>query len=210
MILKGYVLRSRSRSGAKRAMGEEVWEGGEGIDRQAVWSRWESGPFATIALVSKKKIQVQFGYRRSREKNPPPNPSLPQRRGDQDDHVTPHEQEGLRPLLALPAASSTKQKNKSRQLWWFCVLIGFRESTKSVVFSLFSFFFFVPGGEGGMSHLEGLLVRLVVDLVVVHGLLHLAKNHIQVLVVGLRSVQDAHARGYRHKDRQLKRGSASG
>ena len=61
-----------------------------------------------------------------------------------------------------------------------------------------------------MSHLEGLLVRLVVDLVVVHGLLHLAKNHIQVLVVGLRSVQDARARGYRHKDRQLKRGCASG
>ena len=55
MILKGYVLRSRSRSGAKRAMGEEVWEAGEGIDRQAVWSRWEPGPFATIALVSKKK-----------------------------------------------------------------------------------------------------------------------------------------------------------
>lgn len=73
---KGYVLRSRSRSGAKkRTMGEEVWEGGEGIDRQAVWSRWEPGPFATIALVSKKKkIQVQFGYRRSREKNPLPTP----------------------------------------------------------------------------------------------------------------------------------------
>lgn len=140
MILKGYVLRSI-------AIGREKgqWErrfGKEGIDRQAVWSRWESGPFATIALVSKKKIQVQFGYRRSREKNPPPNPSLPQRRGDQDDHVTPHEQEGLRPLLALPAASSTKQKNKSRQLWWFYVLIGFRESTKSAVFLLFSLFFF--------------------------------------------------------------------
>jgi len=53
MILKGYVLRSI-------AIGREKgqWErrfGKEGIDRQAVWSRWESGPFATIALVSKKK-----------------------------------------------------------------------------------------------------------------------------------------------------------
>ena len=100
--------------------------------------------------LEEKKIQVQFGYRRSREKNPPPNPSLPQRRGDQDDHVTPHEQEGLRPLLALPAASSTKQKSKSRQLWWFCVLIWFRESTKSAVFLLFSFSFSFPVGKGGV------------------------------------------------------------
>ena len=57
MILLGKVTscdRDRDRA-RKGTMGEEVWEGGEGIDRQAVWSRWESGPFATIALVSKKK-----------------------------------------------------------------------------------------------------------------------------------------------------------